>query len=116
MTKTRELSDYLAYKKQEAIVKQTLKTEAQTCWQEYCSQITDQTKLGSVWSWARRMNGIATYSSIPTLTYNGLIAETNLEKANILAKTYENTSNRPMQNNNDTNVLCGTIAVRIWKS
>ena len=100
MTKTRELNDYLEYKKQEAVVKQTLKAEAKTCWQAYCSELTDQTKLGSVWSWARRMNGIATYSSIPTLTYNGLIAETNLEKANILAKTYENTSNT--QNYNDT--------------
>src|SRR5688572_12553658 len=99
MNKTRELGDYLEYRKQEAIVKQTLKTEAKSCWQAYCSELTDQTKLGSVWSWARRMNGIATYSSIPTLTYNGLVAETNLEKANFLAKTYENTSNT--QNYND---------------
>src|ERR1043165_2452631 len=93
MTKTRELKDYLEYKKQEAIVKQTLKTEAKSCWQSYCSELTNQTKLGSVWSWARRMNGIATYSSIPTLNYNGLIGETNLEKANIFAKNYANTSN-----------------------
>jgi len=92
MTKTRELSDYLEYKKQEAIVKQTLKTEAKTCWQTYCSELTNQTKLGSVWNWARKMNGIANYSSIPTLNYNGLIGETNLEKANILAKNYANTS------------------------
>ncbi|HMG39082.1 MAG TPA: reverse transcriptase domain-containing protein [Nitrososphaeraceae archaeon] len=93
MTKTRELTDFLEYKKQEAIVKQTLKTEAKTCWQTYCSELTNQTKLGSVWNWARRMNGIASYSSIPTLNNNGLIAETNLEKANLLAKTYENISN-----------------------
>jgi hypothetical protein len=45
-----------------------------------------------VWSWARKMNGIATYSSIPTLSCDGLTAENNLEKANILAKTYANTS------------------------
>jgi hypothetical protein len=92
MTKTRELSDYLEYKKQEAIVKQTLKTEAKLCWQEYCSGLTSQTKLGSVWSWARRMNGIAAYDSIPTLKHDGLVAETNLEKANLLAKNYAKTS------------------------
>ena len=107
MTKTRELSDYLEYKKQEAIVKQTLKTEAKTCWQAYCSELTDQTKLGSVWTWARRMNGIGTYSSIPTLTYNGSVAETNFEKANILAKTYENTSNTQNYNDKFLNYIKG---------
>jgi len=99
MTKTRELSDYLEYKKQEAIVKETLKIEAKTCWQAYCSELTEQTKLGSVRSFARKMNGIAPYSSIPTLKYNGFLAETNLKKANILAKNYAKTSNT--ENYND---------------
>jgi ribonuclease HI len=92
MAKTRELSDYLEYKKQEAVVKKTLKEEAKVCWQAYCSEMTNQTKLGSVWSWARRMNGVATYSSIPTLTKNGEIAETNLEKANLLGRNYATNS------------------------
>ena len=93
MNKTRELGDYLEYKKQEAVVKQTLKIEAKMCWQEYCSELTSQTKLGSVWNWARRMNGIAAYSSIPTIKHNGLVAETNLDKANILARNYASVSN-----------------------
>ena len=45
MKKTKELNDYLEYKKQEAIVKKTLKTEAKFSWQDYCSKLTDQTKL-----------------------------------------------------------------------
>jgi len=92
MKKTRELGDFLRYKKQEAIVKQTLKTEAKNSWHDYCSTLTDQTKLGSVWNWARRMNGVSSYSSIPTLTNNSKIAETNLEKADILAESYANVS------------------------
>lgn len=99
MTKTRELTDYLEFKKQESVVKQTLKSEAKNCWQSYCSELTNQTKLASVWSWARRMNGTATYSSIPTLKYKGSVAETNVDKANLLAQNYANTSNT--QNYND---------------
>jgi ribonuclease HI len=94
MKKTKELNDYLEYKKQEAIVKKTLKTEAKFSWQDYCSKLTDQTKLGSVWNMARKMNGITAYASIPTLdNNNGLLAESNLDKANLLAHTYEKTSN-----------------------
>ena len=39
-------------KKHEArpIVKKMLQIEAKTCWRAYCSELTDQTKLGSVWS------------------------------------------------------------------
>src|ERR1043165_747098 len=41
---------------------------------------------------ARRMNGIASNTTIPTLTGDSAIAETNFEKANLLAATYANTS------------------------
>jgi ribonuclease HI len=93
MKKSKELHDYLEYKKQEAIVKQTLKAEAKDSWQNYCSEFNDQTKLGAVWNLARKMNGVATYSSIPTLKDNGILAESNKEKANMLANSYANTSN-----------------------
>ena len=39
------------------------------------------------------MNGVATYSSIPTLKQKYLLAETNIEKANLLANTDANISN-----------------------
>jgi len=92
MKKTRDLNDYMEYKKQEATVKRTLKMEAKNSWENYCSEINSQTKLGSVWNMARRMNGVATYSSIPTLKNNSSIAETNLDKANLLAQTYASVS------------------------
>jgi ribonuclease HI len=93
MNKSKELHDYLEYKKQEAIVKRTLKTEAKVSWQKYCSEFNDQTKLGAVWSLARKMNGVASYSSIPTLKDHGVLAESNKEKADMLANSYANTSN-----------------------
>jgi len=100
MKKTKELNDYLEYKKQEAIVKKTLRAEAKSSWQEYCSGLTNQTKLGSVWNMARKMNGITAYASIPTLNDNGLLAESNQDKANLLAHTYEKTSNSKNYNKN----------------
>ena len=105
MKKTKELNDYMEYKKQEAIVRRTLKVEAKSSWQDYCSTLTNQTKLGSVWSMARKMNGVAAYASIPTLNDNGLLAESNIDKANILAHTYEKTSNSQNYNKNFLNYI-----------
>src|SRR6218665_1535770 len=78
--KSKKLQDYIEYKHQEAIVKVTLKSEAKASWENYCSELTNQTKLGVVWDMARRMNSKASYSSIPTLTYKGLIADNDLDK------------------------------------
>src|SRR5688572_12401941 len=103
MKKTKELNDYMEYKKQEAIVKQTLKIEAKSNWHDYCSKMTDQTKLGTVWNMARKMNGVAAYASIPTLNNGGSLAESNQDKANMLAYTYANTSNSQNYNENFLN-------------
>jgi len=103
MKKTKELNDYIDYKKQEDIVKQTLKTEAKSSWHDYCSGMTDQTKLGTVWNMARKMNGVAAYTSIPTLNNAGSLAESNRDKANMLAYTYANTSNSQNYNENFLN-------------
>lgn len=92
MQKSRELTDCVAYKQQEAVVKKTLKSEARACWANYCSDMTNETKLATVWNMARRMNGIASNTTIPTLTGDSITAETNFEKANLLAATYANTS------------------------
>src|SRR5688572_21885651 len=90
--KSRELKDFVEYKHQEAVVKRTVKTEAKAGWENYCSELTDQTKLRTVWGMARRMSGVAPYSSIPTLICNDKTAETNVEKATLLAQVYANTS------------------------
>src|ERR1700733_12869295 len=90
--KTKELNDYMEFKKQESITKAILKTEAKNSWQEYCNGLTDQTKLGTVWNWSRRMNGVVNDTSIPILKKDGEVAENNLNKANMLAKTYASTS------------------------
>lgn len=92
MQKSRELKDCVAYKQQEAVVKNTIKSEARACWANYCSEMTNETKLATVWNMARRMNGVASNTTIPTLTGDSINAETNLEKANLLAATYANTS------------------------
>ena len=92
--KSKNLQDYLEYKHQEAIVKVTLKSEAKASWEKYCSELTNQTKLGVVWDMARRMNCRASYNSIPTLISKGLIADNNLDKSNMLAEMYAKTSSK----------------------
>ena len=61
------MQDYIEHKHQEAIVKVTLKSEAKASWEKYCFELSKQTKLGVVWDMARRMNGRASYTSIPKL-------------------------------------------------
>src|SRR6218665_3599201 len=90
--KSKKLQDYIEYKHQEAIVKVTLKSEAKASWEKYCSELTNQTKLGIVWDMARRMNSKASYSFFPTLTSNGLLADNDLGKSNMLAEMYAKTS------------------------
>src|SRR6218665_3544143 len=83
----------IEYKHQEAIVKVTLKLlEEKASWEKYCSELSNQTKLGVVWDMARRMNGRASYTSIPTLTSKGSIADNNIDKSNMLAEIFAKTS------------------------
>lgn len=92
MKKSKDLNDYIAYKQQNAKTKRIIADEARGSWEAYCSELTDQSKLGVVWNMARRMNGVASRTTIPTLKHNGQTAETNMQKANILANTYAETS------------------------
>ena len=54
----------------------------------------------TMWNWARKMNGVATYSSVPTLKSNRLLAESNIDKANMLARTYAASSSNNNYNKN----------------
>jgi len=58
-------------------------------WQKYCNSINENEKLGSVWKTAKKIEGKSTSSkSIPVLDVNNTSYVTNLDKANILAKTF----------------------------
>lgn len=92
MLKTKDLKDYQDYKRLNAVATRTIQNEAREGWEGYCSELTNQSKLGAVWTMARRMNGMASNTTIPTLIYNNDTAETNSQKAQMFGQTYANTS------------------------
>ena len=90
--KSGNLDDWIAFKERNARVKRVLADTARDSWEAFCSNLTDQSKLGPVWGMARRMNGNTTQRAIPTLDNGHRQAITNEEKANFLAETYASTS------------------------
>lgn len=87
MRKTKELHDCINYRQQKAQAQKTIREEQKNSWNEYCSNLTTDTKLASVWKMAKNMAGTNDNSNIPTLTVNGRIYETPQQKAKLLAET-----------------------------
>jgi ribonuclease HI len=133
MNKSRNLDDYVEFKRQNAIAKRVIADEAKTSWETYCSELNNQSKLSSIWNMARRMEGVASATSIPTLQSEDTKAESNLQKANLLGKIYSQASSTsnykdeflnylqnkdnenktlPNQYNNDTSALNVIFTIR----
>lgn len=91
-TKSKNLEDQIEYQQQQAKTKRIISDTARQKWEDFCSTLHSQSKLGPVWGMARRMNGATAQRTIPTLTSEGREASTNIDKANLLAETYAKTS------------------------
>src|ERR1043165_9298196 len=89
MNKTGIIDDCIEYRRLKAIAQRELLVASREHWQNYCNTLDSNTKLGSVWKMNRKMNGIVTKTNIPTLTCNGQSSNTNTEKANMLADSFE---------------------------
>ena len=67
-----------------------IKRKSKEHWNEFCNQHT--TKLDSIWRMTKNMNGIKDSREMPSLELNNLSANTKVEKANLLAETFERLS------------------------
>ena len=92
MNKSKDLDDYVEFKRQNALAKRVIADEARASWETYCGELNNQSKLTSIWNMARRMEGVSSATSIPTLQSEDIKAESNLQKANLLGKTYSQAS------------------------
>ena len=89
--KTKTLQDAIIFRKCKAKAQYTLKQAKLQYWQNYCGTLTGNTKTGSVWKTIKSMKG-SEYSQIPTLNAASITYKTNKEKADILAKQFQNNS------------------------
>ena len=74
------------------IAQHEIKSSSREYWQQYCSTMTSQTKLGNVWRMAKRMSGTCSEAKISTLSLGDTVAETDKEKAEAFAHTFSNVS------------------------
>ena len=89
-SKTKENCD--VYRRQKGIAQRAIKLAARDHWRKYCEGLTHTSRLSSIWEATKRMNGAAKKQNIATIIQNNRRFETNLGKANVLAKTFENVS------------------------
>ena len=92
LNKSRRDEDGMLYRKTKAITQKTIKMAASEHWQGFCNSLDRSTKLGSVWRMSKKMLGIRTRSKMPTIVKNSVPFEKNLEKANVLAEAFAETS------------------------
>jgi len=88
MGRTREKADIAEYRRLKGVAQWTIKNASKKHWESYCSTLTSSSKLGSVWKMAGRMTGRGVKTSLPTLQASGQTFDTNVDKANLLAKSY----------------------------
>ena len=92
LRKTKTADNVTKYRQLKGVAQHEIKSSSREYWQQYCSTITSQTKLGNVWKMAKRMSGTRSDTKISTLWLDDTVAETDKEKANAFADTFSNVS------------------------
>ena len=88
------------YRRLKGAAQHEIKSSARQHWQEYCSTLDTTSKLGSVWSMARKMNGTVVDRKISNLLDNGKLVETAKDKAELLAQSFSNISSNENYSDN----------------
>jgi exonuclease III/ribonuclease HI len=92
LTKTNSESDGLKYKKLKGIAQYKIKSAAKTHWRNFCSSLTENSRLRDVWSMAKKFNGIYSELQNCDLKQKGQIYNTPRDKAELIAEAFTNTS------------------------
>ena len=100
MNKTKELKDCIEFRRLKGVAQNIIKTESRNYWQSYCSKIKENENLASVWRLARKMNGAGENIRRHILKLNGVPAEHDLEKANLMAQHFAKISSNDNYSDN----------------
>jgi len=90
--RSKDLADQCKHLDENNKCQKTIKDTARQHWEDFCTTINSQSKLGPIWGMARRMNGGPSQRTMPTLVQDGVQAISNIDKANVLAGTYAQAS------------------------
>ncbi len=78
----------IEYKRKQAVVRKTIKTQKRNFWRNFCNSIGRDVKLSDIWGMIRRMGGVRRNYELPVLKSGDKVAVNNLEKAEVLAQTF----------------------------
>ncbi|KAL2077950.1 hypothetical protein ACEWY4_025635 [Coilia grayii] len=76
------------YKYYRALVRRVIKSAKRSSWRVFCSSLSGETPISQLWATVRKMNGVGRKVNLPVLVYEGGMAVTPVEKANILVETF----------------------------
>ena len=92
MQRSGDLLDCIAYRKSKAEAQRIIKDAGKQHWRDICSDITSSTKLSSVWKMVKKMQGVRSSHSIPTIKHEDKVLITNKEKAEAFAVNFARNS------------------------
>ena len=90
--RTRHPLDILTYKRLRAKTRKVILQAKRDCWQQYCNSVNSNTKLTTVWKALKKFSGNNYNFYMPALKNNDYTAETDHEKANMLADQFHSVS------------------------
>lgn len=88
MKRTKNLDDCIEYRRLKSIAQRTIRSTSKAHWRDFCSTLTNHTRLSTVWNMAKRMSGVRCNPSSVTLKNSTGIANTNTDKAEIFARSF----------------------------
>jgi len=88
MNRSKNLDDYIEYKRLRAMAQRTVRTTQVNSWRDFCSNMNSQTKLGTVWKMARKLDGNKHNPTSVSLRENGNDVDRDSDKAELFAKKF----------------------------
>ena len=92
MKRTRRPSNIIAFKRLRSQARKTVLLAKRDGWRRFCNSITNNTKLTIVWQALKKFSSCNYSFYMPALKHNGDIAETEYQKANMLADQFHSVS------------------------
>lgn len=90
--RSKKSEDGITYRQKKAIAQREIRSAQKTCWQNYCSSLTEASKLSSVWNMARKMTGKTSGRRAITLIKSGKPVTNSHDVAELFVEHYSNVS------------------------
>jgi len=92
INRTKNINDIIEHKRLKAIAQRVIRQTARQHWQSFCDTLHSQTRLGTVWNMARKMNGTKSNPTSVPLIQDGNVVQLNKDKAEVFARSFASVS------------------------